>query len=74
MRDGFKLPVTLCYNKKLINSESPVVIHVNCDANFREEMAFTPEKLSILSRGLVYAYPHLRGKSKSLYILIFLLA
>lgn len=63
-RDGVKVPVTLVYRKdKFQRGENPLYLEgygaygLNIDAHFR------PEQLSLLDRGFVCAFAHIRGSS-----------
>lgn len=63
-RDGAKVPVTLVYRKdKFKRGENPLYLEgygaygLNIDAHFR------PEQLSLLDRGFVCAFAHIRGSS-----------
>jgi oligopeptidase B len=63
-RDGAKVPVTLVYRKdQFQRGENPLYLEgygaygLNIDAHFR------PEQLSLLDRGFVCAFAHIRGSS-----------
>ncbi len=63
-RDGAKVPVTLVYRKdKFQRGKNPLYLEgygaygLNIDAHFR------PEQLSLLDRGFVCAFTHVRGSS-----------
>ncbi|MBF0362696.1 MAG: S9 family peptidase [Oligoflexia bacterium] len=68
-RDGKMIPLSLVYRKNHKNlfkkdGSNPLVLNgygaygVNCDPNFY------PETISLLDRGFIYAYAHVRGGSE----------
>eukprot|EP00357_Protocruzia_adherens_P034011 CAMPEP_0115041086 /NCGR_PEP_ID=MMETSP0216-20121206/45299_1 /TAXON_ID=223996 /ORGANISM="Protocruzia adherens, Strain Boccale" /LENGTH=325 /DNA_ID=CAMNT_0002422619 /DNA_START=32 /DNA_END=1005 /DNA_ORIENTATION=- len=61
-RDGTAIPVTLFYNKSEFTEKSPVILSLS-DAlsDAKETQKFNHELVSLLDRGFIMAYPHIRG-------------
>ena len=64
MRDGFQVPVVLVYDKRFYTEESPWLLFTRGIDSSKEDLALTPERLSLTDRGIVCAYPMIRGKSE----------
>jgi protease II len=64
MRDGFQVPVVLVYDKRFYTEESPWLLFTRGIDSSKEDLALTPGRLSLTDRGIVCAYPMIRGKSK----------
>jgi oligopeptidase B len=61
MRDGFEVPVVMTYNKKFYNEKSPWILFTNGADSSKDDLNFDYTKLSIMNRGIVCAYPLIRG-------------
>jgi protease II len=54
-------PIILSYNVKTYNDQSPFVLHTLGADSSKADFKFDPTKLSLMDRGIVYAYPMVRG-------------
>ncbi len=62
--DGVKVPVSLVYRKGLKKDGSnPALLYGYGSYGMSASPAFSPERLSLLDRGFVYAVAHIRGGS-----------
>lgn len=62
MRDGFSVPVVLVYDKRFYTETSPWIMFTRGIHACKEDLAMTPSRLSLTDRGIVCAYPMVRGK------------
>ncbi|REL31395.1 S9 family peptidase [Thalassotalea euphylliae] len=63
-RDGQQVPVTLVYRKdKFSLSENPILIDGYGAYGFNVDADFSYSRLSLLDRGVVYAFCHVRGSA-----------
>ena len=63
-RDGQQMPVTLVFRKDKFNpSENPILIDGYGAYGFNVDADFSYSRLSLLDRGVVYAFCHVRGSS-----------
>ncbi|KAL4435988.1 hypothetical protein ABPG74_022223 [Tetrahymena malaccensis] len=60
-RDGQEIPFTLVYNKQYVNANSPCILYLNQEESSRGAYDLTPNMVSLLDRGVIIAYPHMRG-------------
>jgi protease II len=61
MRDGTEIPVVIKYDKRFYNEDSPWVMFTSGVDSSKEMTHWKQEDLALMSRGLVCAYPVLRG-------------
>ena len=61
MRDGVTIPVVMVYDKRFYNEESPWILFTRGIDSEKEDLALEPHKLSLTDRGIVCAYPLIRG-------------
>ena len=62
MRDGFNVPVVLVYDKRFYTETSPWIMFTKGLHSSKEDLSMTPSRLSLTDRGIVCAYPMVRGK------------
>ena len=61
MRDGTMVPVVMVYDRRFYAEESPWVLFTNGIDSEKEDLALVSHKLSLTDRGIVCAYPLIRG-------------
>lgn len=61
MRDGTMVPVVMVYDRRFYTEESPWVIFTNGIESEKEDLALSSHRLSLTDRGIVCAYPLIRG-------------
>jgi protease II len=61
MRDGMHVPVVLVYDKRFYTEESQWLMFTQGFDSTKEDLAMHPQRLSLTNRGIVCAYPMLRG-------------
>ena len=61
MRDDFSIPVIIKYDKRFYSEESPWVLFTNGIDSNKEDTNWNRNDLALLSRGVVCAYPLIRG-------------
>jgi oligopeptidase B len=54
-------PVVLSYNVNTYNEKSPFVLHTLGSHSSKEDLQFDHTKVCLMDRGVVYAYPMVRG-------------
>jgi len=61
--DGVKIPVSVVYRRESFNqnSENPLYIYGYGSYGYALPIGFSPSRLSLLDRGVVIAYAHIRG-------------
>jgi oligopeptidase B len=61
--DGVKIPVSLVYRRDKFNKDgtSPIYVYGYGSYGYPLPVGFSPARLSLLDRGLVLAYAHIRG-------------
>ncbi|WP_246153351.1 S9 family peptidase [Terriglobus albidus] len=61
--DGTKIPVSLVYRRDefVRNGENPLYVYGYGSYGYALPVGFNPNRLSLLDRGLVLAYAHIRG-------------
>lgn len=60
-RDGTQIPVVMVYDHRFYSDESQwLILHRGSFAE-KEDLAFKPERLSLTDRGIVLAFPMVRG-------------
>jgi oligopeptidase B len=60
--DGTKIPISLVYKKGMEkNGSNPLFLYGYGSYGYSSEPYFTPNRLSLLDRGFVYAIAHIRG-------------
>jgi oligopeptidase B len=61
--DGVRIPVSLVYRRNLFtqNSSNPLYIYGYGSYGYPLPIGFSPARLSLLDRGIVMAYAHIRG-------------
>jgi protease II len=64
MRDDFEIPVVIKYNKKHYSEDSPWVLFTRGNESSKDDTNWNRNDLALMSRGIVCAYPLLRGKLK----------
>jgi len=60
--DGTKIPVSLVYKKGIDLSKAPMMLYGYGSYGITIPDVFSPYRLSLLDRGLVYAIAHIRGE------------
>ena len=61
-RDGAKVPVSIVYRKDTeLNGESPLLLYAYGSYGSSMDPYFSSTRLSLLDRGFVYAFAHIRG-------------
>jgi oligopeptidase B len=61
-RDGVMVPVSLVYRKGLVlNGKNPCLLYAYGSYGISTNPGFSPDRLSLLKRGFVYAIAHIRG-------------
>lgn len=61
-RDGKKVPISLVYRKDLArNSETPLLLYAYGSYGNSIDASFSPNRLSLLDRGFIFAIAHIRG-------------
>ena len=62
--DGKKIPISISYKKDLkLDGNNPTLLHGYGAYGANLEVEFTPNRISLLDRGFVYAIGHIRGSS-----------
>jgi protease II len=67
MRDDFEIPVVIKYNKKHYSEDSPWVLFTRGIKSSKDDTNWNRNDLALMSRGIVCAYPLLRGKFLQFY-------
>lgn len=61
MRDGESVPVVMVYDRRFYTEESPWILFTHGINSEKQDLALEPHKLSLTDRGIVCAYPLIRG-------------
>jgi oligopeptidase B len=62
--DGKQIPISISYKKDLkLDGNNPTLLHGYGAYGSNLEVLFTPNRISLLDRGFVYAIGHIRGSS-----------
>ena len=61
MRDGTLIPVVMVYDRRFYTEESPWVLFTQGIDSQKSDLQLSPHKLSLTDRGIVLAYPLIRG-------------
>jgi len=61
MRDGVKIPVVMVYDRRFYTENSPWVLFTKGIDSSKEDLKLEPHKISLTDRGIVCAYPLVRG-------------
>lgn len=61
MRDGTLVPVVMVYDKRFYTEESPWVLFTRGIDSEKADLTLSPHRLSLTDRGIVCAYPLIRG-------------
>ena len=59
--DGTKIPVSLVYRRDKRTKENPLYVYGYGSYGYALPVGFSPTRLSLLDRGVVMAYAHIRG-------------
>ena len=59
--DGVRIPVSLVYRKDLLDGKNPLYVYGYGSYGYSLPVGFNANRLSLLDRGLVMAYAHIRG-------------
>jgi oligopeptidase B len=59
--DGARIPISLVYRRDSFNHKNPLYIYGYGSYGYSLPVGFTSNRLSLLDRGLVLAYAHIRG-------------
>ena len=62
MRDGETIPVVMVYDKRYYTEESPWVLFTRGIDSVKDDLALKATNISLTDRGIVCAYPLVRGK------------
>eukprot|EP01016_Furgasonia_blochmanni_P044802 TRINITY_DN6253_c0_g1_i1.p1 TRINITY_DN6253_c0_g1~~TRINITY_DN6253_c0_g1_i1.p1 ORF type:complete len:304 (+),score=44.78 TRINITY_DN6253_c0_g1_i1:186-1097(+) len=60
-KDKTKIPITFVYDKQKVSTTSCVILHVGGGLKDKVDSSFKLERVGLLDRGFIYAFPHLRG-------------
>ena len=61
-RDGVKVPISIVYKKGLKrDGQSPLYLYAYGSYGFGQSATFSSNRLSLLDRGMAYAFAHIRG-------------
>ena len=60
-RDGAQIPLVMVYDRRFYTEESPWILFTRGIESEKADLALEPHKLSLTDRGIVCAYPLLRG-------------
>ena len=63
MRDGTQIPLVIKYDKRHYTEKSPWVMFTKGRDSDRSMIGWNRNDMALMSRGIVCAYPLLRGKS-----------
>ena len=66
MRDGASIPCVMVYDQRYYTEDSPWILFTNGIDSQKADLALEPSRVSLTDRGIVCAYPLIRGKSLSL--------
>ena len=61
MRDGAQIPVVMVYDQRFYNEESPWILFTRGIDSEKADLTLMPEKISLTDRGIVCAFPLIRG-------------
>ena len=62
--DGKQIPISIAYKKDIkLDGSNPTLLHGYGAYGSNLEVEFTPNRISLLDRGFVYAIGHIRGSS-----------
>ena len=62
--DGKRIPISISYKKDIkLDGNNPTLLHGYGAYGSNLEVLFTPNRISLLDRGFVYAMGHIRGSS-----------
>ncbi len=59
--DGTQIPISLVYRRDLICKDAPLYVYGYGSYGYALPLTFRPSRLSLLDRGVVLAYAHIRG-------------
>jgi oligopeptidase B len=59
--DGARIPISLVYRRDSFNHKNPLYVYGYGSYGYSLPVGFTSNRLSLLDRGLVLAYAHIRG-------------
>ena len=62
MRDGLEIPVVMVYDKRFYTEESPWIMFTRGVESEKDDLSLKEMNLSLTDRGIVLAFPMLRGK------------
>ena len=62
MRDGLEIPVVMVYDRRYYTEESPWVMFTRGVESEKDDLSFHEMNLSLTDRGIVLAFPLIRGK------------
>ena len=61
MRDDFEIPMVMTYDKNYYNDSSPWILFTKGINSSKADLSFDNTKISLMNRGIVCAYPLVRG-------------
>lgn len=61
MRDGTSIPMVIKYDRRFYNEDSPWVLFTKGKDSNKSMMNWKINDMALMSRGIVCAYPFLRG-------------
>lgn len=61
MRDDFEIPMVIKYDRRYYNDDSPWVLFTHGVDSGKEHTSWNINDMAYMSRGIVCAYPLLRG-------------
>lgn len=68
MRDGEQVPVVMVYDKRFYTEESPWVLFTRGMDSTKDDLALEATRISLTDRGIVCAFPLIRGKPRLLLL------
>jgi protease II len=63
MRDDFEIPMVIKYDKRTYTEDSPWVLFTKGMQSEKSDTQWNSKDIPLMNRGLVCAYPLIRGKS-----------
>ncbi len=61
MRDDFEIPMIMTYNRTFYNDQSPWILFTKGMQSSKSDLEFDYTKIGLMNRGIVCAYPLVRG-------------
>ena len=71
MRDGYEVPMVIKYDKRTYREDSPWVLFTEGSTSDKDITSWNIDDIGFMSRGVVCAYPLIRGKFFNFLFIIF---